>query len=197
MKIFKSGESVQAICHNCESIQNAVFQVRDVPFSEGGGTTKNILVGVCEQCDHVIVTPHQSTPSIKKQLETQRKPIESRLPAHMLDILNLASVEIGGTVDLVPHLMRFYIHNLATDAKAASKITIFLRSELAKGKAEKRLSLKGRMISEDIDALKKAADINNTTDLIKGVILKINDDVLVKKRASAIKELRGVLAAAV
>ena len=67
MKIFKSGETVQAICYNCKSIQKAVFQIRDVPFSDGSGTAKAILVVVCEQCDQAIVTPHQSTPSIKAQ----------------------------------------------------------------------------------------------------------------------------------
>lgn len=197
MKIYKSGESVKAICYNCEDIVNAVFQVRDVPFSDGCGIAKGILVGVCEQCDRVIVSLPQSTPSIKKQLEALRKPIESRLPAHLLDILNLASTALGGTVDSGPMLMRFYIHNLATDAKAASKITLLLRSDLAKGKAEKCLSLRGRTISEDIDALKKATDISSTNDLIKGVILKINDDVLVKKRSKPVKQLKDVLAAVV
>lgn len=196
MKIFKSGESIRAICYNCEEIVNAVFQVRDVPFSDGSGIAKGILVGACEHCDHVIISLPQSTPSIKKQLEAQHKPIESRLPAHLLDILNLASSEVGGTVDCSPMLMRFYIHNLAADAKAACKINLYLRSDLAKGKSDKCLTLRGRTLNEDIDALKKTTHISNTTDLIKGVILKINDDVLVKKRSKPVNELKNVLSAA-
>ena len=125
MKIFKVGDSQKAICENCRSLENATFTLRDVPFSDSSGVVKNVLVGVCDKCDEVSILPHQSTPVVKKQLEAQRKPIESRLPAHMLDILNLASAEIGESVDFVPHLMKFYIQNLAADEKAASKIATF------------------------------------------------------------------------
>lgn len=90
-------------------------------------------------------------------------------------------------MDFVPHLMKFYIHNLATDEKAASKIATFLASELAAGKADKRLSLKGRSIYDDVDTPKVTAHINNTTGLIKSIILKINEDVLVKKRSRLIQ----------
>lgn len=195
MKIFKVGDSQKAICENCRSLESATFALRDVPFSDGSGVVKNVLAGVCDKCDGVSILPHQSTPVVKKQLETQRRPIESRLPAHMLDILNLASAEIGGSVDFVPHLMKFYIHSLAADEKAASKIAVFLASELAAGKAEKRLSLKGRKIYDDVDTLKITAHINNTTDLIKSIILKINEDVLVKKRPRPMQQLRNIAAA--
>ena len=125
MKIFKVGESQTAICESCRSLESATFTLRDVPFSDGSGTVKNVLVGVCDRCDEVCILPHQSTPMVKRQLEAQRKPIESRLPAHMLDILNMASSEIGGSTDFVPHLMKYYIHRLAADEKAAAKITVF------------------------------------------------------------------------
>lgn len=79
--------------------------------------------------------------------------------------------------------MKFYIHKLVNDEKSAKTIARFLKSELAMGKAEKRLSLKGRQVYIDIEILKMTSQISNTTDLIKSVILKINEDVLVKKRA--------------
>jgi len=195
MKIFKVGDSQKSICENCRSLENATFTLRNVPFSDGRGIVKNVLVGVCDKCDEVSILPHQSTPVVKKQLEAQRKPIESRLPAHMLDILNLASSEICGSIDFVPHLMKFYIHSLVADEKAASKIAKYLTSDLAVGKAEKRLSLKGRKIYDDVDTLKSIANINNTTDLIKSIILKINEDVLIKKKPRPIQQLRNIAAA--
>ncbi len=197
MKIFKVGDSQQAICEACGTLENATFALRDVPFSDGEGLVKNVLVGVCDRCDGVVVLPHQSSPVVKRQLEARRKPIESRLPAHLLDILNLASVEIGGSVDFVPHLMKFYIYSLAADEKSASVMAKFLLSDLATGKAEKRLSLKGRRIYEDVEALKITARIDNTTDLIKTVILKINDDLLVNKRGRPLQQLRNIAAAVV
>ena len=195
MKIFKVGDSTQAICEHCGSIQNATFRLRDVPLSDGSGVVKKVLVGVCDQCDQVCLLPHQSTPAIKAQLDAQRKAVESRLPAHMLDILSLAAFELGGTSDFVPSLMKYYIHKLAYDPKKASKLPALLKSELAQGKAEKRLSLKGRQITEDINKLKAAARIENTTDLIKSVILLINEDVLLERQPASIQELNGIFAA--
>ena len=68
MKIFKAGDSQKAICEHCGSLENATFKLRDVPFSDGSGLVKNVLVGVCDKCDQVILLPHQSTPALKKQL---------------------------------------------------------------------------------------------------------------------------------
>lgn len=195
MKIFKVGDSQKAICEHCRSLENATFRLRDVPFSDGSDIVKNVLVGVCDKCEQVCLLPHQSTPAVKRQLDGPRKPIESRLPAHMVDILNLATYELGGSADFVPNLMKYYIHLLASDEKLAQKIAGFLKSELAEGKAVKRLSLKGRKISDELDILKATSHIENTTDLIKGVILKINDDILVKKRPKLMKELKHIVAA--
>ena len=83
MKILKVGDTKNAACNNCESFQGVTFKLRDVPFNDGSGVVKNVLVGVCDNCDSVAVLPHQSTPAVKKQLEVQRKSLESRVPAHM------------------------------------------------------------------------------------------------------------------
>lgn len=195
MKIFKVGESQKAACEKCQSFENATFKLRDVPFSDGKGIVKNVLVGVCDKCDSVTVLPHQSTPAVKKQYEAKRKPVEGRLPAHLIDILNLATLEIGASTDFVPSLMKYYIHSLATNEKAAKNIARYLKSDLAIGKAEKRLSLKGRQIYDELDLLKSLAHIENTTDLLKSIILKINDDVLIKRKPKSIENLRNIMAA--
>ncbi|OFC71918.1 hypothetical protein [Alteromonas confluentis] len=195
MKIFKVGESQKAACNKCQSFENATFQLRDVPFSDGRGIVKNVLVGVCDKCDSVTVLPHQSTPAVKRQYEARRKPVEGRLPAHLIDILNLATLEIGASTDFVPSMMKYYIHKLSEDEKAAKKIAQYLKSELASGRSEKRLSLKGRQIFDDIEHLKALTHIENTTDLLKSIILKINEDVLVKRRSKPIENLRNIMAA--
>ena len=194
MKILKVGDSQKTICQYCRSLENATFKLRDVPISDGSGLVKNVLVGVCDKCDQVGILPHQSMPVVKKQLKAQRKPVESRLSAHMVDILNLATMELGGSTDFVPNLVKYYIHVMATDEKSAQNIAQFLKSDLAKGKAEKRLSLKGRQIHRDIETLKLKSNITNTTDLIKSVILRINDDVLLKKKPTSIRQLKIIMA---
>jgi hypothetical protein len=194
MKIYKVGDSQKAACEICKAFVNTTFKLRNVPFSDGSGIVRNVLAGVCDYCDNVILLPHQSTPMVKKQLNRQPKPIESRLPAHMIDILNLVTLEIGGSTDFVPNLMKYYIHFLAGNAKLAQSISGYLKNDLAIGKAEKRLSLKGRRIYDELNSLKVISQLPTTTDLLKCIILKINDDVLVKRKAKTIEQLKAIMA---
>ncbi len=195
MKILKEGDTKKVACNTCESFQNATFILRNVPFSDGSGLVKNVLVGVCDACDSVAVVPHQSTPVIKKQLEKLRKPLEGRVPSHLVDILNLASDQLGAATDFVPSLIKFYIHALSKNDISSSNLSSLLKSDLAQGKATKRISLKGRYIVEEAELLKASAHIGSTTELLKSVVLKINDDILVHKRPKRIKALESLVAA--
>ncbi len=195
MKILKVGDTQKAVCNTCESFQNVTFGLRDTPFSDGSGIVKNVLVGVCDTCDSVAVLPHQSTPAVKKQLEKQRKSLESRVPAHMIDILNLVSDKLGGGTEFVPNIMKYYIHALSNNEISSNNISRYLHSDLAKGVAQKRISLKGRHLEEELILLKKLIEVESTTDLLKIVVLKINDDVLVNERPKPIGELKNIMAA--
>lgn len=196
MRIFRVGDSQKVICEHCGSLERATFKLRDVPFNDGSGIVKSVLVGVCDRCDAVCVIPHQSTPAVRKQLEYQRRAVESRLPAHLLDILNLAVDELGADTDFVPTLVKYYIHKLASSPEAG-KLQGLLQSELAKGKADKRLSLKGRRVAVELEAIRLASRIDSNTKVIKGVILKINDDILVNKRPEPLADLKNVVASTV
>ena len=195
MKILKVGDTQKAACNHCKGFVQVTFKLRTVPFSDGLGAVKNVLVGVCDRCDFVVVLPHQSTPVVKKQMDAQRAALESRVPAHMVDILNLASVELSGGTEFVPGLIKFYIHFLSNNDISSRDIPKYLDSELAKGKSQKRISIKGRLVAEEIDRLKEITSIRSTTEIIKAVVLKINDDVLVKKKVGMIKQLKNIVAA--
>lgn len=195
MRIFKVGDTQRAACSNCKSFKDVTFQLRDVPFSDRRGIVKNVLVGVCDCCNSVIVLPHQSTPAVKKELEVHRKALESRVPAHMIDILNLVSNQLSGGTEFIPSLIKFYMHLLSKTHSSSSVLLKYLDSELAQGKAQKRISIKGRLVVEEVNHLKEITKITSTTDIIKGVVLKINDDILVKKEPHAIKQLQDIVAA--
>ena len=194
MKILKVGDTKKAICTQCQSLQKVIFQLRDVPFSDNSGVVKNVLAGICDNCDSVAVLPHQSTPAVKRQLVVQRKSLESRVPAHMIDILNLASDTLGGGTEFAPSIMKFYIHSLANNDISAKDISNYLETDLAKGKAQKRISIKGRYLSEELSHLKEITQIKTTSSLIKSIILKINDDLLVHKKKYPITQLKNLLA---
>jgi len=195
MKILKVGDAQKAACNQCKRFENVTYRLRTVPFSDGKGVVKNVLVGVCDSCNSVAVLPHQSSPVVKKQLEVRRRSLESRVPAHMVDILNLASVELSGGTDFVPGLIKFYIHALANNDISPRGLSKYLANDLAGGKAQKRISIKGRHVAEELNHLKEITKIESTTDLIKGVVLKINDDVLVNKKLKTIRTLKIIVAA--
>ena len=195
MKIVKAEDKSTAACQTCKKVSDVTYRLRDVPLSDGSDIVKDVLVGVCDICDNVCVLPHQSVPKVTKTMERQRKPIDSRVPAHMLDILNLASAEVGGGSDFVPHLIKYYLHALAVKEMSSGRLARYLTSDLASGKSQKRISLKGRRVSEDIEKVKKLTNLSNTSDIVKSVILKINDDILQKKSKRPIKALEGIAAA--
>jgi hypothetical protein len=195
MKILKEGDTKKVACETCSSFQNATFQLRDVPFSDGSGLVKSVLVGVCDSCDSVVVVPHQSTPAIQKQLDKQRKAVEGRVPSHFVDILNMASSQLGAETDFASSLIKYYIHGMSNKEISSAGLLKLLSSELAEGKSTKRLSLKGRYVAEETEILKSVTHIESTTDLLKSIVLKINDDILVNKRPERIKELQNVVMA--
>jgi hypothetical protein len=195
MKIYKVGDKQKAVCESCQSLTDVTFMLRDVPFSDGSGTVKNVLAGVCDSCNEVVLIPHQSTPAIKKQLDTHKKAVETRVPAHMVDMLNLASMELGGSTDFSNALIKYYLHNLSEQKTSVKGLIKYLESDLAKGVAQKRISLKGRQVSKEIDNIKFKTSIGSTTDVLKAVVLKINDDVFVHPKTQLINILKGVAAA--
>jgi hypothetical protein len=78
---------------------------------------------------------------------------------------------------------------------SSGRLAAYLASDLASGKSQKRISLKGRRVSDDIEKVKELTEITSTSDIVKGVILKINDDILQKKSKRPIKALEGIAAA--
>jgi hypothetical protein len=78
---------------------------------------------------------------------------------------------------------------------SSGRLARYLSSDLASGKSQKRISLKGRRVSEDIEKVKELTNLSNTSDIVKSVILKINDDILQNKSKRPIKALEGIAAA--
>ncbi len=195
MKIYKVGDVEQAVCETCKSIKTAVFGLKNVPLSDNSSTVKNVLVGSCESCLEVIVIPHQSTPIINKKVMTQKKSLEIRVPAHMLDILNLASEELGGNTEFSTPLIKYYLHLLSEQEQPLDDLVKYLESDLAQGISQKRISLKGRFVADEVNRIKLKANINSTTDILKAVVLRINNDVLVKPQPRMLNKLRSVAAA--
>ena len=195
MKIVKLEDKSTAACEMCNAFVDVTYRLRDVRLSDGSEIVRDVLAGVCDICDNVCTLPHQSVPKVSKTMQRQRKPIDSRVPAHMLDILNLASAAVGGGSDFIPNMMKYYLHALAVNEMSPGRLARYLKSDLATGKSQKRISLKGRRVLQDIAKVKELTNLSSTSDVVKSVILKINDDILQKKSKRPIKALESIAAA--
>jgi len=91
----------------------------------------------------------------------------------------------------------YQLTNDAINAISPSNISRYLETDLAKGEAQKRISIKGRHLEQELLILKEITEIKNTTDLVKSIVLKINDDVLVNEKPRTINQLKNIMAATV
>ena len=70
--MVKEGDTKKGICGDCEARVTIEYKIRDVKFVNVD-VYKDILVGVCPQCDEVCSLPAQSIPAVKAARERNAK----------------------------------------------------------------------------------------------------------------------------
>ena len=124
MKIYQEGDKGKAFCADCSALVSTTFLRRDVPFSDGQGLAKHILVAACDACGQTVAVPAQSTPAISKARKEAAVSIEVSLPAIYLDVLDCAAFTIDhqASTDFRKTLLSFFVHKAAHDARAAKRL---------------------------------------------------------------------------
>ncbi len=197
MRIVKEGDKRQVICHNCGRSE-ATYLLRNVDFSDKSATVKNILAAVCDKCHDVVSIPAQSTPKIKAEYNKIKSSVEVRVPAHFLDVLNVATQKINPALDesFNRSLILYYIHALNSGRYDQHGLSKFLNDEFAKAKASKRISMKINTNQlDELNAIMERQKLKKNTDVIKAVIMKINEDIVQNDKPEQLSELRNVAAA--
>ncbi|CAI0767682.1 Uncharacterised protein [Serratia quinivorans] len=197
MRIVKEGDTRSVLCQNCGRTM-ATYRLRDVDFSDRCGTVRNILAAVCNQCNAVVSVPAQSTPRIKSEFEQAKSALEVRVPAHYLDILNVATQKIDDSLDENFHktLILYYLHALTTGRYQQQELKTLLGSELANAKSSKRLSMKvSQKQLAELNSIMEQQSLTRNSDVVKAVILKIYQDLVQEKNLGILPELRNVAAA--
>lgn len=203
MRILFEGDSGKAPCEHCQAVVPTRYTRRDVPFSDGKGLARDILVGVCTLCDGVVALPPQSTPAIHEARKQQLKSIEARLPAVYLDALDAAmhAVSREAGANLRKLFLAYYFHQLAQvqqdgQLQAAHQSFVQALDEqreqrgLARFSATRRLSMKvNPHMAQDMLALQQQTGVNQT-ELLKAVIALIQADVLEERDEEVILALQ-------
>lgn len=210
MQIFFEGDTGKGLCEHCQALVDIRYRRRDVPFSDGQGEARDILVGVCTGCDSVVAVPPQSTPAIREARRQQLKSIEARLPAVYLDVLDAAmhAVSNDAGANLRKLFLGYYFHALAQAQDAAGLQAVheaFARSldeqlrqrDLAAPAATRRLSMKiNAHVAQDFLALLQATRMSQT-ELLKSVIARIQADVFEARDPAVIGDLQRLVHLAV
>src|SRR5882672_8646022 len=124
MKIFVENEKGRAVCHR-DGVTTTTYLYRDVPFSDGSGVVKNILVGVCDKCADVIAVPPQSTPAIGATRSRVEHALEVNIPAPFIEILDAAGYRVDARVtpDFRKRLLMFYINRYARGVERPAELS--------------------------------------------------------------------------
>ena len=203
MKIFLDGDKGKAICDRCGGIVDTTFQRRDVPFSDGSGLVRNLLVGVCDSCDAVVSIPAQSTPAIRRARKPAPDNLEANLPAVYVDLLDYAvyTIDEQASTDFRRLLLTYFVHRDASDPRSVRRLRKAHDEALARypeprGVPRRRLSLKvPPRVSLALRQLEEDTELN-TTELIKSVVCEIQDAVLERPQPAVIQALRTLSAVA-
>ncbi len=203
MKIFLDGDKGKAICDRCGGIVDTTFQRRDVPFSDGSGLVRNLLVGLCDSCDAVVSIPAQSTPAIRRARKPAPDNLEANLPAVYVDLLDYAvyTIDEQASTDFRRLLLTYFVHKAALDESAPARLKQSHQQALERfperrGSARRRLSMKvPSRLAQEMKLLEDRTSLN-TTELLKSLVYVIQDKVLARPRPSLIDELRALSAVA-
>lgn len=197
MKIVKEGDKKQVICPSC-GLSNATYQLRDIDFSDQSGTVKNVLASVCDSCHQVVSIPKQSTAKVRAEYNKVKTPVDLRIPAHFLDILTLASLKIDPTLteSFNKPLVLYYLHALSSGRYPAQNLSQLLKTDAAKAKASKRLSLKlNTKTMSEVETLMQVQGLKSNTEVFRSLILKINEDIVQTDKPKHLNELQNFAAA--
>ncbi|CAM3886392.1 hypothetical protein [Rheinheimera salexigens] len=197
MRIVKEGDSRQVVCPDC-GVTQATYLLQDVCFNDDSGVVKNILAAVCNSCHKVVSIPKQSTAKVRAEYNRVKVPVDVRLPAHFIDILNLATQKIDPSLSdsFNKSLVLYYLHAVSKKRYSQHNLAQLLTLDIAKAKASKRFSVKlNDKNIQDINDLMVSQGLKNNTEVFKSLILKINEDIVQPKQPKHLAELQNFAAA--
>lgn len=181
MYLVKEGDASEAICPHCKTLVTTHYRTRTYRLASSGVDVPGALVAVCDLCDQVATIPAQTTPRIGEALRLRKEEsLEVRIPTHLEDVIRLLASHYEAPVQTFrPGLLRFYLRELASDAQFAERVNTLAKSDMARGPARARISLRAPepLLAE---ARERARRVGMDTDaqMLRGLLLAAKEDVL-------------------
>jgi len=198
MKILREGDRGYALAPQRGRV-DVVFEYRTVQLEKSNATVKSILVGVDAQTGEILTIPAQSTPRLKAARDAKKGKVMSvRMPRELDDVLHLVAQHYRAAPEqLSPAVIRYYLRLASTNVSLARRLGKLSKSRLAKGKLQESLRLRVPRELHDWVLLTTAATEGvNQSDLVRGAIVAVKEDVLEGRARKRTREL-GAIAQAV
>lgn len=195
MKIHRAGDRGVALAKGRGKV-SIEYRYRDLRL-DSGILVKDVLVGVDEETDEVLVIPPQSTPRIKTARDkTKEKVLSVRIPCELDDVLWLVSDHLDTSPSRFNAvLVRYYLAAAMDNSGLARRLSKLSQSELAKSPCKSMLKLRSEStFLEAVKTLGKQQNIS-TTDAVRGAVLAAFEDVVENKAVQRTRELRSIASA--
>lgn len=203
MQLYEAGDKSKAICEHCKSLVPTTFMYRDVPFGDGSGIVKDILVAVCDICDAVVAIPAQSTPAIRRARENAEVTLEVSVSARDLAVLDLVAwrIDEAATSRFRKSLIAHFLKRLEDDPEAPQRLAATIRKRASSRKGPNRVNIPRKRFSckispatdARVDQLMRASGLKKS-DLVKAVIGEIEDTLVHQEAPADLALLRDVAA---
>jgi hypothetical protein len=196
VKIIQEGETGLALAPERGRVP-VVYRYRDITL-DSGATVRHVLVGVDEESDEVLVIPSQSTPRIKEAREAAKEEVlEARVPRELEDVLALVADRYGvSPKKFSPALIRYYLHAAAIHPPLARRLDRLSRVPLARGRRSARIRVRCEAsLSREVALMAAGFADASQSDLVRGAIVAVKEDVLDNRAKRRVEELEAVAAA--
>lgn len=203
MQLYEAGNKSKAICEHCKSLVPTTFMYRDVPFDDGSGIVKDILVAVCDICDAVVAIPAQSTPAIRRARENAEVTLEVSVSARDLAVLDFVAwrIDEAATSRFRKSLIAHFLKRLEDDPEAPQRLAAKIRKRAPSRKGPNRVNIPRKRFSckispatdARVDQLMRASGLKKS-DLVKAVIGEIEDRLVRQEAPADLALLRDVAA---
>jgi hypothetical protein len=181
MYLVKEGDESEAICPHCKTLVTTHYRTRTYRLVKSGVDVPGALVAVCDLCDKVATIPAQTTPRIGEALQRRKEEsLEVRIPTHLEDVIHLMARKFEAPIPTFrPNVLRFYLRELASDAQFAERVNVLARSDMARGPARARVSLRAPqpLLAEARERARRVG-IDTDAQMLRGLLLAAKEDVL-------------------
>ena len=194
MKILREGDRGYALSPERGRVE-IVYQYRPFKLEEANVTVKNVLLGVDVETGDVLTIPAQSTPKLKAAREAKKEKVLSvRVPRELDDVLHLiADYYHAEPEQFSPAVIRYYLTSASQNAGLTRRIGKLSKDRLASGKLEGNLRLRvDRELHDWVYTTASSTEGINQSDLIRGVIVAVKQDVLEGRAKKRRRELEAI-----